>query len=95
MPGLTPDPRCPDCGGRIDSLYRSNAGLLAGVVFSDISLNLLAGLCVVVGFFWEVAWVAALCLIAVVVVRRVTRNPLYYCVDCKREFTHKAIYGAR
>jgi len=95
MPGLTPDPRCPDCGGRIDTLQRSNAGLLASVVLTDLSLNMLAGLFVVVGFFWELAWVAALCLIAFLVVRRVMRNPLYYCVECKREFTHKAIYGAR
>ena len=95
LPGLQPDPRCPECGGRIDTLHRSNSGLLAGVVLSDITLGLLASLFTITGFFWNLAWLAAVCLFVYVIVRRGMREPMYSCTGCKREFTYKAIHGTR
>ena len=95
MSGLAPDPRCPECGGRIDTIFPSRSGLLVSVVLGDIAINLLAGLLVVAGFFWELAWLLALGVVVFAIVRKVWRSQLYHCVDCKRQFTYKAIYGAK
>jgi len=65
------------------------------VVLGDIAVSVLAGLFVVVGFFWELAWLLALCLVVFVIVRKAMRHPHYQCIDCKREFTYHAIYGAK
>jgi hypothetical protein len=69
--------------------------LLATVVLGDLATWVLAGLFTVVGFFWELAWVLALIFVLIAVVRRTMNAPLYECVECKREFTHKAVYGAK
>lgn len=88
------DQRCPACGGRIENKPPSG-GLLATVVFGDMLVFTLAGLVAVAGVFWSIAWVVALCLVALAIVRMVMRKPLYCCVECKREFSHRALYAAR
>ena len=92
--GLPPDRRCPSCGGSIEGKSPSG-GLLAAVVFGDLLVFALAGLVAVVGLIWEVAWVFALCLVMFASIRMVMRKPLYQCVECKREFTQRALYEAR
>ncbi len=93
--GLAPNASFPECGGRIDTISPSRSGLLAAVVIGDIAVNLLAGLLVVVGFFWEFAWLLAVGVVVFAMVRRVWHQPLYRCIQCNREFTYKAVYGSK
>ena len=90
-----PDPRCPNCGGRIDTKPFSVSALFGTMVVTDIATYALAGLFALAGLMWGPAYLIALVIVVVALVRSSAKRALYVCTRCDREFTHGQLYAVK
>src|SRR3954468_15340954 len=83
---------CPDCNGTLDSYWSVGdfvTTMFAGEVFTWILAAIFAGL----GLVWTPAYLIAGCIVAVGLFKQASKQQRFTCLRCKREFTHKQLYG--